>query len=122
MFDWKTGSQILVSRLGLGQNPKIWDEPTVFKPERHLDGYVSLMEPDMRLVTFSTGRRGCIGTKIETSMTIILLSRLLQGFEWSHIPGTSKVDLIPADRNLFMAKSQLASVKPRLAQRMYPKV
>ncbi|EOA26880.1 hypothetical protein CARUB_v10022973mg [Capsella rubella] len=122
------GSHILVSRLGLGQNPKIWDEPNVFKPERHLDGHggnslsVSLMEPDMRLVTFGTGRRGCLGSKIGISMTIMLLARLLQGFEWSHLPGTSKVDLIPADRNLFIAKSLLASVKPRLTQRMYPKL
>ncbi|XP_010517680.1 PREDICTED: dihomomethionine N-hydroxylase-like [Camelina sativa] len=122
------GSHILVSRLGLGQNPKIWDEPDVFKPERHLDGHggnsinVSLMEPDMRLVTFGTGRRGCIGSKIGTSMTIMLLARLLQGFEWSHLPGTSKVDLFPADPNSFTAKSLVASVKPRLAQRMYPKV
>ncbi|KAL0692646.1 hypothetical protein Bca4012_059826 [Brassica carinata] len=112
------GSQILVSRLGLGRNPNIWDEPNVFKPERHLAGHagnsmdVTLMEPEMRFVIFSTGRRGCAGTKIGTSMTIMLLARLLQGFEWTLPNDTSQVELVPADSNLFMAKPLLACAKP----------
>ncbi|KAJ0259367.1 hypothetical protein HA466_0057300 [Hirschfeldia incana] len=122
------GSQILVSRLGLGRNPKIWDEPEVFKPERHLCGRardsmgVTLMEPDMRFVTFSTGRRACAGTKIGESMTIMLLARLLQGFEWTLPPGKSQIELVSAENNLFMAKPLVASVKPRLAPHLYPKM
>ncbi|XP_020865614.1 LOW QUALITY PROTEIN: cytochrome P450 79B1 [Arabidopsis lyrata subsp. lyrata] len=108
------GSQILVSRVGLGRNPKIWDEPNTFKPERHLDGHVenslgvTLIEPDMRFVTFGTGRRSCPGTKIGTSMTIMLLARLLQGFEWTLPNGKTQVELISAESNLFMAKPLLA--------------
>ncbi|KAH0852254.1 hypothetical protein HID58_090890, partial [Brassica napus] len=122
------GSQILVSRLGLGRNPNIWDEPNVFKPERHLSGHVgnsmdvTLMEPEMRFVIFSTGRRGCAGTKIGTSMTIMLLARLLQGFEWTLPNDKSQVELVPADSNLFMAKPLLACAKPRLAPTLYPKI
>ncbi|KFK25907.1 hypothetical protein AALP_AA8G178100 [Arabis alpina] len=122
------GSQVLVSRLGLGQNPKIWTEPDVFKPERHLNDYardsrgVTLMEPHMRIAIFSTGQRGCAGTKIGTSMTIMLLARLLQGFEWTVPNGASQVELIAADTNLFMAKPLLASAKPRLAPGLYPRI
>ncbi|KAF2596743.1 hypothetical protein F2Q68_00011593 [Brassica cretica] len=53
------------NRLGLGVNPKIWAEPKMFKPERHFAGHVgnstdvTLMEPEMRFVIFSTGLRGC---------------------------------------------------------------
>ncbi|CAA7057131.1 unnamed protein product [Microthlaspi erraticum] len=107
---------------------KIWDEPDVFKPERHLDEHdrdsmgVTLMEPDMRLVIFSTGRRGCAGTKIGASMTIMLLARLLQGFAWALPIGASQVELIAAKSNLFMAKPLLASAKPRLAPGLYPKI
>nr|QWK52437.1 cytochrome P450 79C2-2 [Isatis tinctoria] len=121
------GSQILVSRSGLGRNPKIWDEPEVFKPERHLHEYaresmgVTLMEPDMRFVVFGSGRRGCAGPKIGASMTIMLLARLLQGFEWTPPSGASQVELIAADSNLFMAKPLLASAKPRLSPDLYSK-
>ncbi|CAA7019697.1 unnamed protein product [Microthlaspi erraticum] len=120
------GSQIIVSRYGLGRNPKIWEEPEVFKPERHLDArdstVVNLLEPDMRFVTFSAGRRTCAGTKIGTSMTIMLIARLLQGFEWTLPPGKSQIELVPAQTNLFMAKPLVASVKPRLAPSLYPKI
>ncbi|CAH2060871.1 unnamed protein product [Thlaspi arvense] len=120
------GSHVLVSRIGLGRNPKIWDEPDAYKPERHLDDIcardstgVTLMEPDMRLVIFSTGRRACPGIKIGSSMTFMLLARLLQGFEWKK---ESQVELIAADSNLFMAKPLLAYAKPRLAPALYPKM
>ncbi|KFK37030.1 hypothetical protein AALP_AA4G203000 [Arabis alpina] len=122
------GSQVLVSRQGLGRNPKIWTEPDVFKPERHLNDYardsmgVTLMEPDMRFGIFGTGRRGCAGTKVGTYMTIMLLARLLQGFEWTLPNGASQVELIAAETNLFMAKPLLASAKPRLAPGLYPKI
>lgn len=122
------GSQILVSRVGLGRNPKIWDEPNTFKPERHLDGHVqnslgvTLIEPEMRFVTFGTGRRSCPGTKIGTSMTIMLLARLIQGFEWALPNGKTQVELISAESNLFMAKPLLACAKPRLAPSLYPKI
>lgn len=32
------GSSVLLSRLGLGRNPKAWEDPLRFDPERHLKG------------------------------------------------------------------------------------
>ncbi|KAH0925392.1 hypothetical protein HID58_017648 [Brassica napus] len=122
------GSQILVSRPGLGRNPKTWEEPDAFKPERHLVDHardpvdVTLMEPDMRFVVFGTGRRGCAGPKLGATMIVMLLARLLQGFEWTLPAGASQVKLIAANTNLFMAKPLLASAKPRLAPGLYPKI
>ncbi|CAN8317911.1 unnamed protein product [Cochlearia groenlandica] len=123
------GSQIFISRSGLGLHPKTWPEPEAFKPERHLNEYcsmdttgVTLLEPDMRFVIFRTGRRSCAGTKIGSSMTIMLLARLLQGFEWSLPPGSSQIELVAARSNLFMVKPLVASVKPRLAPQLYPKI
>ncbi|XVE86065.1 hypothetical protein DITRI_Ditri18aG0006600 [Diplodiscus trichospermus] len=66
------GSHVLLSRVGLGRNPKVWDEPLVFKPERHLkDGLteVDLTETELRFISFSTGRRGCMGVALGTAMT-----------------------------------------------------
>lgn len=77
------GSHVLLSRLGLGRNPKVWDEPLLFKPKRHLMGSlteVELNELDLRFISFSTRRRGCIGVPLGSTMTIMLFARLLQGF------------------------------------------
>ncbi|OVA00032.1 Cytochrome P450 [Macleaya cordata] len=118
------GSHVLLSRIGLGRNPKVWDEPLKFKPERHLkDGSaeVDLIEPDLRLISFSTGRRGCMGAPLGSAMTIMLLARLLQGFSWTVPPGETKIDLSESTNDLFLAKPLRAHAKPRLPSHVYPK-
>ncbi|KAM7461513.1 hypothetical protein LguiA_029634 [Lonicera macranthoides] len=56
------GSHVLLSRPSLGHNPRIWDNPLTFNPERHLkdDGSeVALTKSELRLLSFSVGQRGC---------------------------------------------------------------
>ena len=58
------GSHILLSRQEIGRNQKVWgNEAHKFKPERHLimnkSEVVVLTEPDLKFISFSTGRRGC---------------------------------------------------------------
>lgn len=119
------GSTIHVSRMGLGRNPNIWENPDEFRPERHMDGTdcgpeVQLTETDMRFVTFSTGRRGCIASKLGTNMTIMLLARLLQAFTWNLPPGTDKIELEMSPENNLMDKPLTAAVELRLAPHLYP--
>ncbi|KAL0666825.1 hypothetical protein Bca4012_029529 [Brassica carinata] len=86
------GSQILMSCPGLGRNPKTWEEPDAFKPERHLVDHardpvdVTLMEPDMRFVVFGTGRRAYTGPKLGATKIVMLLARLLQAAPARHCP------------------------------------
>ncbi|KDP45699.1 hypothetical protein JCGZ_17306 [Jatropha curcas] len=111
------GSHVLLSRMGLGRNPKVWNEPYKFKPERHIknDGSgVTLTEPDLRFISFSTGRRGCAGVTMGTSMTLMLFARLLQGFTWNVPPNQASIDLKESDSSLTLAKPLVALVKPRL--------
>ncbi|CAK7323490.1 unnamed protein product [Dovyalis caffra] len=116
------GSCILLSRPGLGSNPKVWDEPLKFKPERHLDGTnkVVLTENNLRFISFATGKRGCKGVTLGTSMTIMLFARLLQGFSWSIPPNQSCIDLTIAKSSMALAKPLLAVAKPRLPPHLYP--
>ncbi|XP_022764415.1 phenylalanine N-monooxygenase-like [Durio zibethinus] len=117
------GSHVLLSRTGLGRNPKIWDEPLEFKPERHLkDGCgskVDLTETELRFISFSTGRRGCMGVALGSEMTIMLFARLIQGFTWNVPPNESKIDLSESEDDLFLAKPLHALAKPRLPAALY---
>ncbi|XP_039168244.1 tyrosine N-monooxygenase [Eucalyptus grandis] len=117
------GSHILVSRMGLGRNPKVWDEPLKFKPERHIVSdavEVVLTDPDLRLISFSTGRRGCIAIQLGTTMTVMLLARLIQGFNWSKPPSVSSINLIESMDDLSLAEPLILQAEPCLPNHLYP--
>ncbi|XP_049356326.1 isoleucine N-monooxygenase 1-like [Solanum verrucosum] len=118
------GSIVLLSRLGLGRNPRVWKDPLKFKPERHLktkDGSeVVLTDSKLRLLSFSIGRRGCPAVKLGSTITTMLLARLLQGFTWSLPPNSSCSDLIESSKiDHFCTSPLLARAKPRLANAIY---
>jgi cytochrome P450 len=117
------GSHVLLSRLGLGRNPKIWEEPLKFKPERHFNDKASevvLTEPDLRFISFSSGRRGCIASSLGTTMTVMLVARLLQGFTWTKPNSVSSIELSESSEDLFLAKPLVLHAEPRLAESLYP--
>lgn len=120
------GSHVLLRRQGVGHNSRVWEEPLEFKPERHLSmsGYGSkfnlvLAEPSLKLVTFSTGRRGCPGLILGTSMTIMLFARLLHSFTWTVPPTHSSIDLSESDGDTTKAEPLVAFAKPRLSPDAY---
>ncbi|CAN0902542.1 Valine N-monooxygenase 1 [Linum grandiflorum] len=116
------GSHALLSRYGLGRNPKVWPDPLKFDPKRHLhDGdEVVLTEHDLRFISFSTGRRGCVGALLGTCMTTMMLARLIQCFTWAPPDGEKMIDLREAEDELVLASPLVAYATPRLASHLYP--
>uniref|UniRef100_A0A0E0KFP7 Tyrosine N-monooxygenase n=1 Tax=Oryza punctata TaxID=4537 RepID=A0A0E0KFP7_ORYPU len=120
------GSQVILSRVGLGRNPRVWEDPLEFRPERHLSSSypgggdaVALTEAELRFVSFSTGRRGCPGVSLGTLITVMLFARLLQGFEWSKPAGMERVELREAAASLVLAEPLVLQATPRLAAHLY---
>ncbi|XP_052876718.1 phenylalanine N-monooxygenase-like isoform X4 [Gossypium arboreum] len=116
------GSCVLISRRGL--DPKVWEEPLEFKPERHLkdewgSGGVELTENELRFISFGTGRRGCIGVGLGSAVTIMLFARLIQGFTWEVPPNGTKIDLSESKDDTLLAKPLHALAKPRLSPALY---
>ncbi|KAK4434010.1 Phenylalanine N-monooxygenase CYP79D16 [Sesamum alatum] len=120
------GSQVLLSRLGLGRNPRVWKDPLMYKPERHIvnkNSKVVLVDHELCMISFSTGRRGCPGIVLGSTMTTILLARLIQGFSWRTPPdGPNKINLAESDGDLLMAKPLTAHAMPRLEPHVYLKL
>ncbi|XBI87566.1 hypothetical protein VPH35_025641 [Triticum aestivum] len=113
-------SHILLSRLGLGRNPKIWTEPLEFQPERHLNtANVLLTDPGLRFISFSSGRRGCPGISLGTSMTMMLFARMLHGFTWTKLPGVKSISLQERNADLALAEPLVLQATPRLAAHLY---
>ncbi|KAL0434380.1 UNVERIFIED_CONTAM: Phenylalanine N-monooxygenase CYP79D16 [Sesamum latifolium] len=112
------GSHVLLSRPGLGRNPRVWEDPLVYKPERHIinkESEVVLVDHELRMLSFSSGRRGCPAIVLGSTMTIILLARLIQGFSWSAATDgpNNTIDLAESKGDLSMAKPLIAHAIPR---------
>ncbi|XP_004509432.1 isoleucine N-monooxygenase 1-like [Cicer arietinum] len=115
-------SQVILRRQGIGLNPRVWEEPLKFKPERYLKengSNLSLADTSLDTLIFSTGRRGCSGILLGTSMTIMLFARLLHGFTWSVPPNQSSIDLSESHGGTTKAKPLVALAKPRLLPEAY---
>jgi len=116
------GSHVLLGRSGLGRNPKVWTEPHKFKPGRHFknDGSdIALTEPELKFITFSTGRRGCPGIMLGSTMTMMLLARLLHGFTWCVPPDITRIKFVESNGVMVLDEPLTVVAKPRLAAELY---
>ncbi|GFP98582.1 phenylalanine n-monooxygenase [Phtheirospermum japonicum] len=86
------GSHVLLSRMGLGRNPRIWKNPLTYDPERHIVG---------------------------STMATILLARLVQGFNFTAPLHGMKVDLAESEGDLQLAKPLVVRAMPRLEPQVY---
>ncbi|RLN17089.1 hypothetical protein C2845_PM02G08770 [Panicum miliaceum] len=117
-------SHVIISRVGLGRNPNIWVDPLEFQPERHLmsSSNVVLTETDLRFISFSTGRRGCPGVSLGSSVTMMLFARLLQGFSWTKLPDVQTIELKESTTNLALAEPLILPAEPRLPVHLYESI
>ncbi|CAM6036058.1 unnamed protein product [Sphagnum compactum] len=92
-YDIPAESKILVNAWWIANNPKYWDQPEKFMPERFLNSTIDASGNDFRFLPFGAGRRACPGIIIAIPLLSIVLGRLVQSFELLPPPGVKKVDV-----------------------------
>ncbi|KAK4388547.1 Phenylalanine N-monooxygenase CYP79D16 [Sesamum angolense] len=105
------------------RNPRVWEDPLVYKPECHIinkDTEVVFVDHELRMLSFSTGRRGCPVVVLASTMTVILLARFIHSFNWSAPLDASNntVDLTESKEDLSMAKPLIAHAIPSYPSRV----
>ncbi|EYU36357.1 hypothetical protein MIMGU_mgv1a004790mg [Erythranthe guttata] len=80
------GTMLLVNAWGIQRDPRVWEEPEKFKPERFEDseGGKSVIGCS-RWLAFGSGRRACPGENMAVRVVALALGTLIQCFDWEKI-------------------------------------
>ncbi|VFQ75129.1 unnamed protein product [Cuscuta campestris] len=84
------GTMLMVNLYSIQRDPKYWDEPEKFKPER-FEG-VEGARVGYKMMPFGSGRRRCPGEGLAWCMVGLSLGSLIQCFDWERI-GSEMVDM-----------------------------
>ncbi|MCO5598325.1 hypothetical protein L7F22_052418 [Adiantum nelumboides] len=111
-------TQAFVNTWAIGRDPRVWDSPEDFLPERFLDNNIDAQGRHFEFLPFGAGRRACPGQSLGLLNIHIILARLLHAFSWS--PHDLQHDM---SENFGLittkAKPLLAYGKPRLPREFY---
>ncbi|KAH7848452.1 hypothetical protein Vadar_002872 [Vaccinium darrowii] len=99
-YDVASGTMLLVNAWAIHRDPKVWEDPTSFRPERFEVGE----NQAYRFMPFGIGRRSCPGAGLANRVVGLALVALIQCFDWVRI-SDDMVDLSEG-QGLTMPKSK----------------
>ncbi|KAI3825606.1 hypothetical protein L1987_07101 [Smallanthus sonchifolius] len=82
-----------VNAWAIGRDPKSWENPNEFKPERFMGSSIDYKGLDFELIPFGSGRRGCPGMSLGATTMELILSNLIYAFEWNLPNGMKREDI-----------------------------
>nr|GMD47734.1 premnaspirodiene oxygenase-like [Ipomoea batatas] len=80
-------SRVLINAWALARDPKYWENPDSFIPERFDNNSIDFMGNNFEFLPFGSGRRMCPGLALGLVNTVAPLAHLLYHFDWNFIPG-----------------------------------
>lgn len=93
------GTQILVNVWAIGRDPKTWENPLEFKPERFLEpSTVDYKGHHFEFIPFGSGRRICPAVPLASRVLPLALGSLLLLFDWVLAHGMKPEDMDMTER------------------------
>nr|CAB3504193.1 unnamed protein product [Digitaria exilis] len=83
------GTKVLVNAFAISRDPRYWENPEDFNPERFENSNVDYKGTNFEFTPFGAGRRQCPAIMFGTSTLEIALANLLYHFDWVLPEGVS---------------------------------
>ncbi|KAF5450584.1 hypothetical protein F2P56_030919 [Juglans regia] len=115
------GTRLFVNVWKLHRDPRVWQDPNNFLPERFLSSHASVdaSGQHFEFQPFGSGRRSCPGDMFALQVSQLTLARLLQGFEFT-TPLNKPVDMTEGlGISLAKATPLQVVITPRLSSKLY---
>ena len=111
-YEIPRGTIVMVNVWAIHRDPKLWEDPESFKPER-FEGLNNEGEKQ-GFIPFGIGRRACPGNHMAMRRVMLALAALIQCFEWERV-GQELIDMsiVKALISVQKAKPLEATCTPR---------
>ncbi|KAL4574056.1 hypothetical protein LXL04_020878 [Taraxacum kok-saghyz] len=92
-YDIAEGTRVYVNVYAIMRDPKVWDKPEMFLPERFMESSIDFVRHNFELLTFGAGRRGCPGRAFAMAINEKVMATVLSRFDWSLPQGVKPKDV-----------------------------
>ncbi|XP_052200411.1 trimethyltridecatetraene synthase-like [Diospyros lotus] len=116
------GTRVFINVWSMGRDPKLWESPEQFQPERFLGKAIDVKGHSFELIPFGSGRRMCPGYNLGLKMICSSLANVLHGFHLK-LPEDVKEEDVSMEEVYGLATFRkvplVAVMEPRLPSYLY---